>query len=847
MTEQAVFEEMYARGDQDKIRKEGFSLLDMKRYLEARGFEANGYEAPLDKLVGAGIPAIVLINDNGYNHFVVIKGMRGERVLIGDPSGGTRVADAREVRIGLGQPDPLRHHQPPGHRRLRPGVGLARRRAGTAQQRRQPGGTGQPAAAEVRPVGLLRRDPDVKPTPRKLALVMSIAGLGASLGGGAHARSDGDAARLVGLAATVGLPLPASADDFPASVRVRVEGFPLALVAQPLDRILAAADENDTAAPRRPPCAGMARGQLAPATARPRSLWGARRAAASVALAPPVVSGASPTAAGLHVPDQSAGTSASGCTATPTADAAATRPAADEPVVRRPKRGAAGRPAPVGGAQRAGVADAPAERASATDRALGILARHLAGITAGESAAPPAPAGSAQHADAPAGRASAADRALGELARHLTGIAAAAQGDIAPGGAPHTATAPVPGPSPALAGTPAGAGAATAQAVDLYLDIDPLTEPGAIAQAEVLPDASATAGAAQVDIALDLDFDLYLQSVGAAGSAAAAASDRSAAFGAAASGTTTSPAGRAADAPGAVLDLELDLDLDVPVAATASAPSAVAAVDAARHASTIVPAIDIDLAESLSPGPATGLDLNLDLPDLGLGPGLGLVCPAAAAVPVAAAAFPASASSPVPALAAAPPAPAPAVAPTSPDAASPPVNSPAAPPAPVQALGMPAAAPAGLPLATTLPQPAALGELLALGESRLDEVRGGFQTSDGLQLSLGIERAVYINGNLVTTPSLNVVGLGTTPGSPTAVNVPAAGAAGVTLVQQGAGNTFLPGPLLPAAGTVIQNTLDGQTIRSVTSVNATVNSLEVMRARSFESSMRGAIIDSLRR
>ena len=90
VTEQAVFEQMFALGDKEKIKKEGFSMLDMKRYLEAHGFEANGYESPLDKLVSVGIPAIVLINDNGYNHFVVIKGIRGQRMLIGDPSGGTR-------------------------------------------------------------------------------------------------------------------------------------------------------------------------------------------------------------------------------------------------------------------------------------------------------------------------------------------------------------------------------------------------------------------------------------------------------------------------------------------------------------------------------------------------------------------------------------------------------------------------------------------------------------------------------------------------------------------------------------------------------------------------------------
>lgn len=90
VTEQEVFVEMFNRGDQAKIRRDGFSMLDMKRYLEGRGFQADGFEASLDKLASAGIPAIVLINENGYNHFVVVKGLRDERVLIGDPSGGVR-------------------------------------------------------------------------------------------------------------------------------------------------------------------------------------------------------------------------------------------------------------------------------------------------------------------------------------------------------------------------------------------------------------------------------------------------------------------------------------------------------------------------------------------------------------------------------------------------------------------------------------------------------------------------------------------------------------------------------------------------------------------------------------
>lgn len=90
VSEQAVFEEMFARGDRQKIRKDGFSLLDIKLFLDAHGFKSDGFELPLDKLIEAGLPAIVLISEKGYRHFVVIKGIRDGRILIGDPASGTR-------------------------------------------------------------------------------------------------------------------------------------------------------------------------------------------------------------------------------------------------------------------------------------------------------------------------------------------------------------------------------------------------------------------------------------------------------------------------------------------------------------------------------------------------------------------------------------------------------------------------------------------------------------------------------------------------------------------------------------------------------------------------------------
>ena len=81
---------MYDAGNQEKIKKEGFSLLDIKNYLKVRGYRADGFRTTLDKLKGVGIPAIVLINHHGYRHFVVLKGVTGSEVLLGDPSYGIR-------------------------------------------------------------------------------------------------------------------------------------------------------------------------------------------------------------------------------------------------------------------------------------------------------------------------------------------------------------------------------------------------------------------------------------------------------------------------------------------------------------------------------------------------------------------------------------------------------------------------------------------------------------------------------------------------------------------------------------------------------------------------------------
>ena len=133
---------------------------------------------------------------------------------------------------------------------------------------------------------------------------------------------------------------------------------------------------------------------------------------------------------------------------------------------------------------------------------------------------------------------------------------------------------------------------------------------------------------------------------------------------------------------------------------------------------------------------------------------------------------------------------------------------------------------------------------LVLDEQRLDEVRGGFIDASGLQVSFGIERAIYLNGELVTTTRLNVADLAAVSGGKSGATL----TGGAALLQNGPGNLIDSGTLSPASlATVIQNSLDGQHIRSVTTVNATVNSLGIVKSIDLQHSVRGALTDALRR
>jgi uncharacterized protein len=91
VSEKAVAQAMLGKTDPLRVKvRGGFSLLDLKRYAEARGLQADGYSgmslADLEKMG----PAIVPVTLERYPHFVVFRARSGDRVLIADPAYGNR-------------------------------------------------------------------------------------------------------------------------------------------------------------------------------------------------------------------------------------------------------------------------------------------------------------------------------------------------------------------------------------------------------------------------------------------------------------------------------------------------------------------------------------------------------------------------------------------------------------------------------------------------------------------------------------------------------------------------------------------------------------------------------------
>ena len=141
-------------------------------------------------------------------------------------------------------------------------------------------------------------------------------------------------------------------------------------------------------------------------------------------------------------------------------------------------------------------------------------------------------------------------------------------------------------------------------------------------------------------------------------------------------------------------------------------------------------------------------------------------------------------------------------------------------------------------------------QLAALDTASLDEVRGGFELEgSSLKFTIGIERAVYINGNLIATNVLNLKDLQSSAGGTSVAGALPAAPSGALVVQNGpAGSNYVaPQVAQNPTATVIQNSMNDQKIQNVTTINASVNSMQTVRAMSVANAIQYGIVSSLRR
>jgi predicted double-glycine peptidase len=70
------------------LQKKGLSLFDLQKLAQGRGHKAQGFRVHLSQLPKLSRPVIVFIKPGGYEHFAVLKGLRGDRAYLADPSLG---------------------------------------------------------------------------------------------------------------------------------------------------------------------------------------------------------------------------------------------------------------------------------------------------------------------------------------------------------------------------------------------------------------------------------------------------------------------------------------------------------------------------------------------------------------------------------------------------------------------------------------------------------------------------------------------------------------------------------------------------------------------------------------
>lgn len=94
--ESTVIAGMMKESDSDLVKQRGFSLLDIKNYVQSIGMRGRGYRVSEDRLKSLRVPGLALMDIRGFRHFVVVKQVHNNIVEIGDPILGNRAISIEE-------------------------------------------------------------------------------------------------------------------------------------------------------------------------------------------------------------------------------------------------------------------------------------------------------------------------------------------------------------------------------------------------------------------------------------------------------------------------------------------------------------------------------------------------------------------------------------------------------------------------------------------------------------------------------------------------------------------------------------------------------------------------------
>lgn len=88
-------------------RREGFSLLDLKLFTDSLGLTGNGYGGLNFEHLLELAPVLIPVNIDGYNHFVIFRGIAKHRILLADPAWGNRIMTKTEFLKAWFEVEPL--------------------------------------------------------------------------------------------------------------------------------------------------------------------------------------------------------------------------------------------------------------------------------------------------------------------------------------------------------------------------------------------------------------------------------------------------------------------------------------------------------------------------------------------------------------------------------------------------------------------------------------------------------------------------------------------------------------------------------------------------------------------